>query len=146
MASQTLFPYVLAIIINKNNEVLLSYRINSEWFSHYYGLIGGKIEQNESATQAFSRELLEELGITVSAENAEFVHVMHFMGESHDPCIALFYVIRSWRGEIDNKEPHKNEKLEWFSFKNLPEKLIPRHRKALTLMMKSNYYSEDNWK
>ncbi len=145
MLLQMLFPYVLAIIVNNNNEVLLGHRINTEWFSNYYGLLGGKIEQDESATQALARELFEEIGITIAEQDAQFAHVMHFYGVDQTPCIALFFVIRSWQGEIQNKEPHKNAALEWFPLDKLPDNMIPRHAKALELISKSILYSEDNW-
>jgi 8-oxo-dGTP diphosphatase len=142
--SQTLLPYVLAVIVNNNNEVLLAQRKNSEWFNNYYGLIGGKIEQQESATQALAREVAEEIGITFDSDRAEFAHVMHFMGET-EPCIALFFLIRTWQGELTNREPEKNDHISWFSLDKLPENLIPRHKKALKLISKKILYSEDNW-
>ncbi len=145
MSLQVLFPYVLALLINDNNEVLLGRRINAEWFSNHYGLLGGKIENNESAKQALARELFEEIGITINEHDAQFAHVMHFYGIDQTPCIALFFVIHSWRGEIENKELHKNAALEWFPLDTLPATMIPRHAKALTLLAEKILYSEDSW-
>jgi 8-oxo-dGTP diphosphatase len=142
--SQILLPYVLAVIINNNNEVLLAQRKNSDWFNNYYGLIGGKIEQQESAKQALAREVTEEIGITFDFDKAEFAHVMHFMGET-EPCIALFFVISSWHGELTNRELDKHDHISWFAVDKLPENLIPRHRKALELISKKIVYSEANW-
>ena len=144
MLQQILLPYVLALIINEKNEVLLEYRKNTEWFSDQYGLAGGKIDGTESATQALVRELLEELGITVAPKDVEFAHVMHFMGEDA-PCVAFFYTIRTWQGDINNLEKNKHDHLSWFPLDKLPEKIIPRHKKALELIAKGVLYSEDNW-
>lgn len=145
MSLKMLLSYALAIIINDNNEVLLGRRANTEWFADYYGLLGGKIEHNESATHALVRELYEELGVTVDPQNVQSVHVMHFYGVDTMPCIALFFVVRTWQGEIQNKEPHKNVTLEWFPLDNLPTTMIPRHAKALQLLSQGIFYSEDNW-
>jgi hypothetical protein len=69
---------------------------------------------------------------------------MHFMGESQ-PCVAFFFSITQWSGHITNKEPHKHTALIWCNLTQLPEKLIPRHRKALELSQHNTTYSEDNW-
>ena len=141
----TVLPYVLALIINNNNEVLLGHRINTEWFPENYGLIGGKIEDNESATEALAREIFEETGLVIAKDDAHFAHIMHFKGVDNNPCIALFFVVQTWHGTLHNKEPDKNEKIEWFPLDKLPKNIIPRHAKAIELISKSILYSEDNW-
>lgn len=144
MITQELIPYILALIINNNNEVLLLYRINNNYFSNHYGLPGGKIDNNESGKQALARELFEELGIIFASEDVEFVHVMHFMGET-GPCIALLYTLHTWHGDLYNKEPKKHEHLAWFPLDKLPENIIPRHRMALERISQKIMYSENNW-
>lgn len=144
MAVQTVIPYVLALIFNSNNEILLQHRTHTAWFSGYYGLVGGKVEEHESARQALARELSEEIGITVDPESLECAHVMHFMGETR-PCVAFFFVVHSWQGTISNQEKDKHDRLTWFRLDNLPNPLIPRHAKALEQIGKKVLYSEDNW-
>jgi len=144
MLQQILLPYVLALIMNEKNEVLFEYRKNAEWFANQYGLVGGKVDALESAKFALVREILEELGITVNPNDIEFVHVMHFMGEAA-PCVAFFYTVRTWYGDINNLEKDKHDHLTWFPLNTLPEKIIPRHKKALQLIAKGIFYSEDNW-
>jgi 8-oxo-dGTP diphosphatase len=144
MTPQTLLPYALAIIINNQDQVLLQYRKHAEFFSDHYGLVGGKIEQKESVTQALARELFEEVAITFAPDDAVFVHVMDFMGQTR-PCVTFFFIIRTWQGTVSNKEQDKYEHLRWFSFDKLPDNLIPRHRKGLELILKKISYSEDNW-
>lgn len=139
-----LLPYVLAIITNDQKQVLLSYRIATQWFNNHYSLIGGAIEKKESAKQALIRELSEELEISAAYENIEFVHVMHFMGKTR-PCVGFFYRISTWQGTITNKEPEKCGNLQWFSFDQLPDNIIPRHKKALLYFLNGISYSEDDW-
>lgn len=138
---QVLLPYVLAVIINANNEVLLAYRKNSEWFNDHYCLIGGKIDDHESARQALIREIFEETGLVVELQAIEFAHVMHFMGETR-PCVAFFFIVRTWKNDVVNKEPDKHDHLKWFSLAQLPNNLIPRHRRALELILKNEKYSD----
>lgn len=141
---QVLLPYVLTLIVNGNNEVLLDYRQNTQWFNNHYGLIGGQIEDKESAKKALAREVFEEIKITFEEQDAEFAHVMHFMG-INKPCIALFYTVKKWSGNITNKEENKHTELKWFPIDKLPDNIIPRHKKAIELALKGISYSEDNW-
>lgn len=145
MLQQILLPYVLAIILNEKNEVLLGYRKDTEWFADQYGLVGGKIDGTESATEAMVREISEEAGITVAPEDVKFAHIIHFLGEEGAPCVAFFFTIRTWQGDIHNAEKTKHDHLKWFALDKLPEKMIPRHKKAVELSTKGIFYSEDNW-
>lgn len=145
MTQQVLLPYVLALVMNERNELLLEYRTNTEWFANQYGLVGGKIDGNESGLYALSRELSEEIGVSVNENDIEFAHVMHFMGEDV-PCVAFFYIVRTWHGTISNAEQDKHGHLQWFSVDKIPENMIPRHKKAVELIARGIRYSEDNWK
>jgi len=145
MLQQVLLPYVLALIINEKNEVLLEHRKNTEWFPDYYGLVGGKIDAMESAKAALVREMSEEIGIIVASEDVEFAHVIHFLGVDNKPCVAFFYTVRAWQGDIYNLEKDKHDYLLWFPLDKLPDKMIPRHKKALQFIAKGISYSEDNW-
>lgn len=136
--------YALALFVNEKNEILLSYRENTKFFEHHFGLIGGKIESNESTKSALARELQEELGIQVLPENMEFKHVMHFKGE-RIPCMFFIFAINQWQGDLTNRELDKNAELAWFPWTSLPENIIPRHLKALQLMQQNVMYSESNW-
>jgi len=139
-----LVSYVLGIIINDKNQVLLIYRSATVFFNNHYALIGGKIDAGEPAKHALVRELFEEINIAVALQDAEFVHVMHFKGETR-PCVSFFYAIHAWHGEIVNKEPDKHDHVKWFDLDKLPGNLIPRHRKALEYISKKIYYSEEDW-
>lgn len=136
--------YVLALVFNNKNELLLIHRKNTKWFSNCYGLVGGKVEENESVAKALKREVFEEIGINFSSEGTEFAHIMHFNG-TNTACIAFFFIIRSWEGKMLNKETAKHSSLDWFSVNGLPDAIIPRHLKAIENIKKGSRYSEDNW-
>ena len=144
MVETSICVYALALFVNEKNEILLSYRENTKFFEHHYGLIGGKIENNESIKSALTRELQEELRINVLPENMEFKHVMHFKGEQK-PCMFFIFAIKEWQGDITNRELDKNAELKWFPWTSLPENIIPRHLKALQLIQQNSMYSESNW-
>lgn len=145
MVQQVLLPYILAVILNDNNEVLLGYRKNTEWFPNTYGLIGGKIDEKESAIEAMIREIYEETGVKVADKDVKFSHVMDFLGEEGAPCVAFFFTIKTWNGDIHNAEKAKHDHIKWFPLDKLPDNMIPRHKKAVGLINKGIVYSEDNW-
>lgn len=60
---------VVAAIIVKNNQVLIAQRPVDKHKGGYWEFPGGKIEPLETAAQALSRELREELNITVLKED-----------------------------------------------------------------------------
>ncbi len=132
-------------ILEKNSQLLLLLRQNTKFFSGYYGLMGGKIEENESPTAALIREAYEEIGLTITAENLHFVHCLSFKNETNDKVLALVFKITNWHGEPINKEPDKCAELTWFSFDNLPENMIPRHRLIIKKIKESVVYAENGW-
>jgi 8-oxo-dGTP pyrophosphatase MutT (NUDIX family) len=133
-------------ILEKNSQLLLLLRQNTKFFSGYYGLMGGKIEEDESPTAALIREAYEEIGITITAKNLlHFTHCLSFNNETNDPILALVFKITNWHGQLINKEPDKCAALAWFSYDNLPENIIPRHMLILDQVKKSITYSESGW-
>ena len=56
---------VVGIIRNENKEILIAKRQQDQFMPNYWELPGGKIEVGEDSFSALSRELYEEIGITV---------------------------------------------------------------------------------
>ena len=56
---------VVGIIRNENKEILIAKRQKDQFMPNYWELPGGKIEVGEDSFSALSRELYEEVGITV---------------------------------------------------------------------------------
>jgi 8-oxo-dGTP diphosphatase len=132
--------YVLGYLV-KDDAVLLHYRDYATFFAQHYALPGGKVEENETPSQALARELEEELGIKVVGD-APLVHVMYFQGITK-PCVVFVYQVDAWSGEPYNKESHKHSQLAWYSLSRLPSPIIPRHQKILTNIQQKVWYSED---
>lgn len=63
MTNKKFTEVVVAALINKEGEILLSSRPEPKVYAGYWELPGGKVEEGEDLAQALSRELEEELGI-----------------------------------------------------------------------------------
>jgi mutator protein MutT len=129
-------------IIEKDKKILFLLRKHQNLFNNHYGLVGGKIEPNESPADALIRELYEEVNITVTKENILFSHCASCRNENGEEFMALLFKIINWRGEPLNKEPEKHAELTWFSLQELPDNIIPRHKQFLQQIEQGLLYSE----
>jgi mutator protein MutT len=139
-----MLTYALGIL-QKNNVLLFLLRKNTPFFSNHYGLIGGKVEDDESITDALIREIYEEIGITITKEDTHFTHCLSFKNEQDKAILALVFTINNWTGDITNKEPDKCAELAWFPSNNLPKNIIPRHHHIIKMIEQGILYSESGW-
>jgi 8-oxo-dGTP diphosphatase len=70
--SKPVIKVAVAVILDANNQVLLSRRRNEVDHPGMLEFPGGKLESGESAEAALKRECLEELGIEVTENHYEF--------------------------------------------------------------------------
>ena len=87
---------VYALIINEKNEILLSSeRRNGFAFVKFQG---GGVESGEGIVDALIRELDEELGLKVKAEELQFFYFNDFFQASafrqSDHIVAFYYVLK----------------------------------------------------
>lgn len=116
------FKAVVAInvLLIKDNKVLLGKRINTGWGDGLWGVVGGHVDGGELPTFAASREALEEVGLKIDPKNLKHIRTCYLFRSDHER-IEIDFVADSWEGEVENQEPQKCEKVEWFALDNLPE-------------------------
>ena len=87
----------------ESNEVLLASRPEGKVLAGHWEFPGGKLEQGEDAFTALTRELNEELGIIVNAENMRLIgNVEHQY--PHGLARLDLIVVNEWAGEIQALE------------------------------------------
>ncbi len=64
---------VCAAVIRKDGKILLATRPTGKHLAGMWEFPGGKIEQGESPNECLTREIIEELGIEVTALDTMFV-------------------------------------------------------------------------
>lgn len=114
------FHVAAGILRNEGGQVLITERTEVGPFYGLWEFPGGKIHAGEAATVALKRELLEELGIEVTAVEP-FMNLTH---EYPDRTVDLeFFVVTKWRGEPGSLE---GQSLRWVDIPDLkPDELLP---------------------
>lgn len=106
-----------------------------------YALPGGKVEVDETPTQALIRECKEEADIDLNEDNLKLVHVLHRY-KSNETLLVMYFKAVHWKGSLTSKEPKKFKKAEWFLLNNLPKNLSRTTKSVLELFHKGINYSE----
>lgn len=89
-----------------------------------FGLVGGKVEEGETCSQAAARELLEETGI--KAKNLEFIFARECPGK-------VTYWTATYSADMDNQKPHSTEEgvVSWVEPKVLIDGPFGEYNKKL---------------
>ena len=103
------------ILINNDNQILLSQRTADKSFPGQWEFPGGKIESSETANEALIRELKEELGIDID-NSYLFKRIEHYY-DSFTANIE-FFIVDSWSGELSGEE---GQLVRWFSARDLKD-------------------------
>lgn len=130
------------LFLVRDGRILLSRRKNTGYEDGNYSLPAGHVENNESLTQAASREIFEEIGIRLKPENFTLVHVMH--RKEKDIRVDFFFTAQTTQEPV-NKEPHRCDNLSWFPLDHLPANTVPYIRQAIQSFTKKQFYSERGW-
>jgi 8-oxo-dGTP diphosphatase len=134
------------LILQAQDQTLLARRCNTGYQDGNYSLVAGHVEAGESVTEALIREAREEIGITVAAQDLEFVHLLHRRAEDDLTYFDFFFAAHRWQGEVTNCEPHKCDDLRWFPLAALPANLIAYVRDVLThFQLNGDKFSEYGW-
>jgi 8-oxo-dGTP diphosphatase len=138
------FKLILTVhlVLIKEQKILLSLRKNTGYGDGLYSLVSGTLDGGETATEATIREAKEEIGICISPSDLTYLSTMHCLSESKREYVELFFATSSWKGEIQNMEPDKCERVEFFDRNNLPENMIPYVRRGLENIGKGRVYDE----
>jgi 8-oxo-dGTP diphosphatase len=91
----------VGVLMQADGSFLLTSRPAGKPYAGYWEFPGGKLEAGESIEEALSRELNEELGLTMGEANAwkrEVVAYPHALVRLH------FFKVTQWSGELQMKE------------------------------------------
>ena len=132
------------LVFEKNGEILLLKRTNTGYYDGNYSLPAGHFESDETAKDVAVREAKEEVGVKISPKDLELVHVSHRKSPipiDHER-MDLFFMVKHWKGELINAEPHKHEEIRWFPMDSLPLNMVPEVRQAVTKIINGERYGD----
>ena len=95
------FDVAAGILCDSKGRILIAERLGGGPFQGLWEFPGGKIVAGETAPQALSRELAEELGIEVTACSS-FMSLRH---EYDDRIVAIeFFIVSEWNSAPVGRE------------------------------------------
>ncbi|MES2563557.1 MAG: Nudix family hydrolase [Pseudomonadota bacterium] len=98
---------VAAVLQQPDGAFLLAQRPQGKVYAGYWEFPGGKVEPNESPTAALTRELHEELGITVLRA---YPWITREYDYAHAAVLLRFYRVTDWSGQMRGRE---NQRFAW---------------------------------
>ncbi len=119
-----------AAILDDQGRLLLVKRIKPPEAAHW-GVPGGKLDWGEAARVCAQREILEELGVTISA--GPVLAVTDMIADDYH-WVAITYRAESFSGEPSIQEDHALSAWGWFALDALPSPLTAATRDAVAAL------------
>ena len=131
------------LFLEKGGKFLVARRCNTGYQDGSYQVPAGHIEAGELPSEAMIREAKEEIGITISPNELELVHISYRpKHDDTDNRVDFFFRARKWEGEVTNMEPNKCDDMKWVSLEELPENMTAHIRDAFISMKDGIYFRE----
>ena len=114
------FDVAAGILCDSEGRILIAERLGGGQFHGLWEFPGGKIIPGESAPQALSRELAEELGIEATTISS-FMNLRH---EYDDRVVTIeFFIVSDWNSDPVGRE---GQELRWVTAESLDtDELLP---------------------
>ena len=118
----------VGVIRNNKNQVLLSRRPADVHQADLWEFPGGKLESGETVRQALSRELNEELALTVKSAKP-LIKIYHDY-EEHSVLLDVWQ-INSWDMSSADDRGQQGQKIEWVDISSLGARDFPAANRAI---------------
>ncbi|MDE3233770.1 MAG: NUDIX domain-containing protein [Pseudomonadota bacterium] len=115
-AERATVDVAVGILINSQEEFLLTSRPIGKVYEGYWEFPGGKLEAGETVAQALARELHEELGLQIG--DVQLWH-QQLVDYPHALVRLNFCKVREWQGELEMREGQQ------FAWQSLPVQVQP---------------------
>ncbi|MFG2331718.1 NUDIX domain-containing protein [Streptomyces sp. NPDC048604] len=131
---------------DEEGRVLLGLRHpESRYAGDTWHYLAGRCEQ-ESAVACLIREAWEEAGLVIDPADVDLAHVAHVVDTPGGlPLMQLVFRARRWKGTPEVREPDKCLTWRWWPPHELPDRLVPYTRTAITAIAEGRPYSQLGW-
>lgn len=139
----TVIPAVWMIVRDSEQRIFMLRRANTGWRDGSWTVPAGHVDPHEGPIAAAIRELKEEAGLTVTANNLSEPLVYFYPEDARiNERVSLFFEVTDYEGTPANVEPTKADASDWFSEHNLPAEIPPLLRRAFIDLKAGVRYSE----
>lgn len=127
---------VIAVLLNKYNEVLIAKRPYGKSFAGYWEFPGGKVEPGENQLDALCRELEEEVNLKLNPYCFEHLHYAEYH-RGKNVLTLDFFTAQTEMPDVSGRE---GQELRWIKIEDLPAYRFPKvNTQVITkLLSKSN--------
>ncbi|ELS55798.1 NUDIX domain-containing protein [Streptomyces viridochromogenes] len=141
--STYLSPANVMVLVQRDDGRVLAVRHNetSKTSPNQVTVVGGKLEEGEFVHEGALRELTEETGVHVAAEDLEFCQLAHYKGPDGMRVIGTVFTAQRWRGEPRNAEPGKHDAILWIDPGSPPPDCHPYTREVLASFTAGRLYT-----
>ncbi len=115
----------VGVLIDDAGRILITRRADDAHQGGLWEFPGGKVEAQESVTEALIRELVEELGVTVHA-SLPLMEIRHDYGDKQ--VLLDIHQVRDWQGEPRGLE---GQPLAWVAVSGLAQYEFPEANKPI---------------
>jgi len=120
----TATPHIASyVVFRKGDRQALVLRSNTKWMNGYYGLVSGKVENNENFLQAAIREAKEEAGVVLTPKDLKYLMTMHRFEDGSD-WVDVFFRQLAGRAKFIMPNPNPIAALTGWMLINSPKMLF----------------------
>jgi 8-oxo-dGTP diphosphatase len=127
----------VGVLIDPQNNFLLTTRPQGKVYSGYWEFPGGKFEPHETLEQALKRELMEELGITIEEPKLWRIQLMDY---PHARVRLHFCKVTKWQGPLQMRE---QQTMAWQTLPVTVQPVLPGTVPVLKWLAQEQHFKGD---
>lgn len=139
---------ILTRKLGGQKQVLLQHRGQTEMLANKWDCISGHVEAQETVRQAMVREVHEELGIHIQADDLAFVGLTHLRLDDETTYYNIYLTTDRFVGTPHIMETDKHDDLKWVNLTDLPtmaDEIVQNRYEAIQHLGQPPFYSEEGF-